>query len=114
MEAWAADFRCPVTHKLAELHQYTEEELVRGQFPVLIEERGDVVYVSRCSYAQSVQRVTCDRFEIVRVVRDPYIAAKKYYEFRSQADVHVFSDLSFVENNGRGLIAYGKCEIVSP
>ena len=39
---------------------------------------------------------------------------KKYYVFRSQFDVQVFSDLSFLENNGRGDIAYGKCEVVAP
>jgi hypothetical protein len=88
--------------------------LAKGQFSALIEERSDVVHVSRCSYDRSVERATCDRYEIDKVVRDPYIGAKKYYLFQAQFDIQVFRNLSFVENDGRGGIAYGECEVVSP
>jgi len=33
----------------------------------------------------------------------------KYYYFDGQFDVQIFPNLSFIENNGRGDIAFGKC-----
>ncbi len=39
---------------------------------------------------------------------------KKFYVFRSQFDVQVYPDLSFIENNGRGGIAFGTCSVVAP
>ena len=78
------------------------------------DERGDTVFVSRCSYAASVQKVTCDRYKMDKVVFDKNVQIKKYYLFQSQFDVQIFRDLSFVENNGRGGIAFGKCRVVAP
>lgn len=49
-----------------------------------------------------------------KVVFDENVKIKKYYLFRSQFDVQLFPDLSFLENNGRGSIAYGQCRLVSP
>jgi hypothetical protein len=114
INAAAADYRCPVTQKFDEDHQYTSQQLSQGQFSVLIEQREDAVYVSRCGYAPSVQKVTCDRYAMDKVVRDPFIGAVKYYLFQSQFDVQVFSNLTFIENNGRGGIAYGQCEVIFP
>ena len=41
-------------------------------------------------------------------------AIKKFYHFASGLDVQLFLDapgLPFVENNGRGTISVGKCEV---
>lgn len=112
--ALAADYWCVVSQKFNRDHHYTARELAQGQFAVRIEERADFAYVSRCSYSHGVGEVTCDRYEMDTVVRDPYIGVKKYYEFRGQFDVQLFRDMYIVENNGRGGIAYGRCELVSP
>jgi hypothetical protein len=43
------------------------------------------------------------------------VAIKKFYHFASNLDVQLFldvPDLSFVENSGRGDIAYGHCTVV--
>lgn len=74
-----------------------------------IEETRTGAYLSRCSYALSVARVTCDRYEVDKVVLDDVAQIKKYYVFRSQFDVQLFANQSFIENNGRGGIAYGTC-----
>ena len=58
--------------------------------------------------------VTCDRYEVDKIMFDANAKIKKFYLFGSQADVQIFSDLSFVENNGRGSVAYGKCRVIAP
>lgn len=79
-----------------------------------VEESGGGAFVSRCSFSPSANKVTCDRYQVDKVVFDENAKIKKYYVFRSQFDVQLFSDLSFIENNGRGDIAYGKCRVVAP
>jgi hypothetical protein len=34
-----------------------------------------------------------------------------YYLVRGQFDIQVFNDLSFVENNGRWGVAWGRCAV---
>jgi hypothetical protein len=112
--AQAADFSCKVEVKLSRERVYSESELQKGQFLVLIEDRGDSAFLSRCSFTLSSQEVTCDRYEVDKVVLDEYVRIKKFYVFRSQFDVQVYPDLSFIENNGRGGIAFGTCSVVAP
>ncbi|MBI1894243.1 MAG: hypothetical protein HYS14_09050 [Candidatus Rokubacteria bacterium] len=110
----AVEYECNVTRKLNSEIVYTREQLQRGQFSVRITDSRDKASLSRCSFAASAGKVTCDRYEVDRIAFDENVRIKKYYVFRSQFDVQVFSDLSFIENNGRGDISYGKCEVVSP
>jgi hypothetical protein len=110
----AAEFDCNVGKKLDSETTYTASQIRNSQFSVKIEETGSGAVVSRCSYSASANRVTCDRYQVDRVVFDETAKIKKYYVFRSQFDVQLFSDLSFVENNGRGGIAYGRCRVVAP
>ncbi len=93
---------------------YSQAHLQKYQFSVLIEERGDSAFLSRCSFTTSSQEVTCDRYEVDKVVFDEHVRIKKFYVFHSQFDVQVYSDLSFIENNGRGGIAFGTCSITAP
>ena len=58
--------------------------------------------------------MTCDRYPMDKVVLDENVKIKKYYLFRSQFDVQLFADLLFIENNGRGGIAFGRCRVVAP
>jgi hypothetical protein len=112
--AQAAEYRCKVEKKLNGEHIYSQSEIQKGQFSVLVEERGASAFLSRCSFAYSVQKVTCDRYEVDKIEFDKNVKIKKYYVFRSQFDVQIFSGLSFVENNGRGDVAFGKCDVVAP
>ena len=112
--AEAADYRCVVEAKFGRDRVYSPSEIQKGQFSVLIEERGGSAFLSRFSFAYSSQKITCDRYEVDKVVLDENVKIKKFYVFRSQFDVQVFSDLFFIENNGRGGIAFGNCEIVAP
>ncbi len=100
---------CRVTRKLDGERVYSADDLKRGQFSVRIEETTAGATLSRCSYAASQARVTCDAYEVDRVELDRHIGIKKFYVFRNQFDVQVFPDMRFVENNGRGGISFGTC-----
>ena len=112
--AQAADYSCKVEAKFDRERVYSQAELQKGQFSVLIEERGDSAFLSRCSFTTSSREVTCDRYEVDKVVFDEHVRIKKFYVFHSQFDVQFYSDLSFIENNGRGGIAFGTCSVVAP
>jgi len=49
-----------------------------------------------------------------KIVLDENARIRKYYLFRSQFDVQLYPDSSFIENNGRGSVAYGKCRFTAP
>lgn len=110
----AVEYHCSVKDKYNFQKVYTKEEIKKWNFTVRIEETGNNAYVYRCSYSIITSKETCDKYEMDRIEYDENIKAKKYYLFRSQFNVQLFSDLSFVEDNGRGGIAYGICKIVSP
>lgn len=112
--AAAAELECTVLRKVDSTRVYSVEELRQGRFSVLVDENAEGATLARCSFAASAQKVTCDRYPVDRIERDPRVGHKKFYVFRSHFDVQVFSDLSFVENNGRGGIAFGTCRAVAP
>lgn len=107
--AHAFTYDCKVTKKHGENNVVSDAELKKWQFSVKIHDLPKP-RLERCSFETSSNRVTCDSYDVDRVVVDQNISAKKFYHFSSQFDVQVFRDLSFVENNGRGGIAFGKCE----
>lgn len=112
--AAAAEYDCKVAKKVDSENTYTAHQIENGQFSMKVEESGGGAFVSRCSFSSSANKITCDRYPVEKVVFDEKVKIKKYYVFQSQFDVQLFSDLSFVENNGRGGIAYGKCRVVAP
>ena len=107
--AHAFTYDCKVTKKLGEKNVVSDAELKKWQFSVKIHDLPKP-RLERCSLETSKNRVTCDSYDVDRVVVDENINAKKFYHFASQFDIQLFRDLSFVENNGRGGIAFGKCE----
>lgn len=112
--AKAAEYNCRVEKKFNIEHTYSLPELEKSQFSVKIVDKENPAILSRCSFAPSANKVTCDRYIVDKIIFDQNVKIKKYYVFRSHFDVQVFSDLSFVENNGRGGIAFGKCVVTAP
>ncbi len=110
----AVEYHCIVEKKFDAEREYTPAQIEKGKYSVQIEENGDTTFVSRCSFSPSAQKVTCDRYQMDKVVQDYNVKIKKYYLFGSQFDVQLFASLLFVENNGRGSIAFGKCNVVAP
>ena len=112
--AWGAAYECPVTQKLSRGHVYSRQNLKQYQYVVKIDDRGKTANLSRCSFSPSQKKVTCDRYVVDKIAFDENVKIKKFYVFRSHFDVQLFSNLRFIENNGRGTIAFGVCRIVSP
>lgn len=110
----AADFHCKPTKKVTSEHTYTAEELSKWKFATKVEERGDETFLLRCSYSSMEEKVTCDRYMVDRIEYDENVFIKKYYYFRGQANVQIFSGMTYLEDNGRGDIAFGKCRVTSP
>lgn len=110
----AGTFDCKVEKKYsADLSVIqTKQEVEKSSFNIKVQEAQDTT-VKRCSFAPSQNAVTCDTYSADRVefTNTPYVKIKKFYVTNSQYDIQIFEDLSFIENNGRGSIAYGKCKI---
>lgn len=121
IKSYAVEYNCNITRKITETIEYSPQQLSQGQFSVLIEDNKDSAFLSRCSYAYSEEKITCDRYSVDKIVSDDIntlagnlVHIKKYYVFRGQFDVQLFSDLAFIENSGRGDISFGKCKVISP
>ena len=108
----AEEYFCAVSKKLSSEGAYSTAQLQKWMFSVKIKHVGDAAFISRCSFASSAGAVTCDDYKADFIYDDPYAGHKKFYYFRGQFDVQIFSNLNFIENNGRGDIAFGKCDVV--
>lgn len=112
--SYAAEYACKVESKFNSEHQYTSQEIEKYKFSTRLEDLGSKAFISRCSFVQIAAKVMCDRYEVDKVEFDQTARIKKFYVFSGQFDFQLFHNLLFVENNGRGTIAYGKCEMVFP
>ncbi len=112
--ASAAEYECKVTKKIDSEREYSAEQIKQFQLANRVEEAGGQAWVSRCSLAPSAGKVTCDRLKMDHVVVDPNVKIKKFYLFSSQFDLQLYPGLTYIENNGRGGISYGKCTLVVP
>jgi hypothetical protein len=110
----ASEYICAITRKLERDREYSKQQIEQYQYSNRIEVRETEAFVSRCTYSQGAAKVTCDRYKVDHVVFDPNVKIKKFYLFSSQFDLQLYQDLTFVENNGRGGIAYGNCKLISP
>ena len=106
-------FECKVEKKYsADLSVIqTKQEVEKSNFNIKVQEAQDTT-VKRCSFAPSQNAVTCDTYTADRIefTNTQFVKIKKFYVTNSQYDIQIFEDLSFIENNGRGSIAYGKCK----
>jgi len=121
--AFAVTYYCEATKKVNSEIEYSEEKIKKYKYANKLEDMGDKAFISRCSFTLNAKKVTCDRYEVDHIERSPIWNMetkkddkfiKKYYYFYGQLDFQLFPDLSFVENNGRGGIAFGKCQVTSP
>ena len=94
------------------------EMIKRFKYSNKLKEVGNKAFISRCSFSSSEGEETCDRYEVDHIERSPITNAEtlekifivKYYYYSGQLDFQIFPDLKFIENNGRGVIQYGKCQ----
>ena len=110
----AVEYYCNVELKRDYDHIYSQTDLQKLKWGVKIVDAGDNAEISRCSFSSSADAVTCDDYMADYIHSDPYTGIKKYYYFRGHFDVQLFTDLSFLENNGRGSIGRGQCIVTRP
>jgi hypothetical protein len=103
---------CNVLNKYSNKGKYSQANLQKYNPSVKIKFAGDKYYVSRCSYKTIANKITCDKIKMDKAVVDNYTSYIKLYHFSSQFDVQLFSDKSFVENNGRTSVSYGTCKVI--
>ena len=108
----AEEYFCPVSKKLNSDSSYSAAQLQQWMFSVKIKQTGEAAIISRCSFSSSAGAVACDDYQADLVLEDRHVGHKKYYYFSGQFDVQVFDNLSFIESNGRGDIAFGRCDLV--
>ena len=102
-------YECKVSRKVGPENIVSESELKKWMFSIKIYDTTKPE-LERCSFSLSQNKVTCDKYQVDRVEVDKWVGIKKFYFFKGQFDVQLFPDMSFIENNGRGGISYGKCE----
>ena len=102
---------CNVLNKYSHKGKYSQANLQKYNPSIKIEFAGDKYYVSRCSYETIANKITCDKHKMDKAVVDDFTSYIKLYQFSSQFDVQLFTDKSFVENNGRSSVSYGTCEV---
>lgn len=104
--ALAVVYDCTVTGKIeavTPMHIYTASDFKKYRYRLLIEETANGATLSRCSFSSLAQKDTCDTYDVDRIEYDENVKIKKYYVFRSHFDAQFFRNLTFVENNGRGV-----------
>lgn len=111
--AAAVEYRCPVAGKRNLEAEYTPEQIAKWKYEVQVVDTGHTASLRRCSHSTIEGAVTCDEYEVDHIAYDSNVGIKKYYYFRGQFDVQIFPRMTFVENNGRGDLAWGTCEIVA-
>jgi hypothetical protein len=132
-QAYAVTYFCEPTKKShPKMEEYADDYFEKHKISSKLEENEDKEFITRCSFEPSKGKETCDRLEVDKIVQSKvyrevvpsenkdelglmkYVYIKKYYFFSGQFDFQIFPDLSFIENNGRGGILFGKCKVISP
>lgn len=99
---------CKVTRKLDSEREYSQENLDKYRPGVFVRIGAYGATLSRCSSEASGQ-YSCDEYEVDKIEIDNHTGHRKFYYYRGQFDVQVFSNNRFIENNGRGTISFGQC-----
>lgn len=95
---------CKVERKLNGEMEYKKGYIEEQKFGLFIRHRDTGATLSRCSGNSA-----CDEYQVDHVEFTENLGIIKYYYLKGHFDVQLFSDLRFIENNGRGDIAWGQC-----
>lgn len=77
----------------------------------------DKIKLERCSFVKSVNKQTCDTHYIDKEIEDKNVGMRKLYITSSQYDIQLIKlgngMIGYIENNGRGGIATGFCNVIN-
>lgn len=108
----AQTYACTVEKRYDLRRAYTREQTKKGQFSVRLAEERNSATLRRCAFESKRRKISCDTpLPADRIEFDATTKRKKFYFFASQAEMQLFSDLRFVDNNGRGGISFGTCSV---
>ena len=85
--SFAAEFDCSVAKKFDSERSYSDADLSRSQFSVMVTDDGSAAVLSRCSFSPSAGKVTCDNYKADYIAYDRNAKIKKDYAFYSQFDL---------------------------
>ena len=99
------ELECLVDRKIDRQTEYSRSRIDEMRWSVVIRHYGqEYATISRCDSKAPCDEYRVDHFEFTKNVN-----VSKYYYFQGQFDVQVFGDGRFIENNGRGTMAFGQC-----
>ncbi len=130
-QAYAVTYYCEPTkksHPKMKEEEYAEDYFEKYKISSKLEESEGKAFITRCSFEAILGKESCHRLEIDKIVQSKvfrgeggsmtgpmkWVHIKKYYHFNGQFDFQIFPDLSFVENDGRKGMSFGKCKVISP
>jgi len=108
--ALAATYTCTVTDVWSPLALPKAEYLARTQPVLRLEDSTSGVVVTRCARDPASKEMRCRRIEIDWVFVNDSTGSRKFYRFADGYDLQLSSDLTFVENDGRGVVYHGRCK----
>ena len=109
----AATYLCTANYQshMGKLITDSDSDFVRKHKPYTKVIEGSRIVVQRCSLPLLPTSAPCDTYEVDKIEYDSNVQIRKYYIFKSQYDIQIFSDMTYVENNGRGGLLIGSCKI---
>ena len=99
------ELECFVDRKLDRQKEYSRDRIDEMRWSVIIRHHDErYATISRCD-----SKAPCDEYRVDHMEFTKNVNVSKYYYFQGQFDVQVFGDGRFIENNGRGTMAFGQC-----
>ena len=111
VSANANSYLCKVKKVATAIEVPSKPYLAKHQPHVIVYDYGKSAILQRCDIPDWKTEHECDKYQADKIERNNSFGGKKYYYYRGQYDVQIFPNMTFVENNGRGMIAFGSCVV---
>lgn len=110
-------YKCDLAKTIHVKHNTATKDLKRNMYSLFILETDNPKVKNqytlyKCFYKKPTNKKRCEDIPISKVSLLDGSQIKKYYNLDMQYDLQVFKDLSFIENNGKGVISVGMCKIL--
>ena len=117
LEAFATTYVCTANFQSYMGIPTTDGDFVKKHKPFTkVVDTGTAFRIERCSISFITNLHNCDSYEADRYEIDinpvSNLKIKKFYVFSDQYDIQIFSNLSYIDNNGRGALLIGKCVVL--
>jgi hypothetical protein len=114
ISAHSATYKCEPEFQTVFGKHVENNDFIKSFKPYTLVQDDRDASIQRCSRSFTENKHNCENYKIDRIENDSNVLVKKYYIFKAQYDIQIFKELSYIDNNGRGGMLYGKCKLVSP